>query len=95
MDKRLSEYDILCTASKKEGFGLLTIEAKLAGLLVVGSASGVARELIENGMTGLLYSYKDGPFGMAKQIEWAAGHREEARIIAKKGREDAAFKFSL
>ena len=95
LEKIMSSYDILCVASKKEGFGLVTIQAKLSGLLVIGAASGATRELIENGKTGLLYAYKGGYFELARRIEWVINHKEKAKLIAKAGQEDAYENFSL
>lgn len=95
LEKKMSGYDILCVASKKEGFGLVIIQAKLSGILVIGAASGATKELIENGETGLLYTYKGGSFALARQIEWAVNNKERAKLMAKEGQEKAYKNFSL
>ena len=47
--------DIVLICSHWESFGRVTIEAMLAGKPVIGSASGATAELIQEGVTGLLY----------------------------------------
>ncbi|SEW09211.1 glycosyltransferase family 4 protein [[Clostridium] fimetarium] len=48
-----SDFSFMC--SNAEPYGRVTIEAQLAGCLVIGSASGATTELIEDGKTGYLY----------------------------------------
>src|SRR5262245_42269178 len=54
---RLQDYDIgLQCRIDPEPFGLSTCEALLAGLPVLGSATGATTELIQNGINGFLYN---------------------------------------
>ena len=55
----LKEYDcgIICT--RREGFGLATAEFMAAGLAVIASDTGANSELIEDGVSGLIYHYQD------------------------------------
>lgn len=50
------QSDILLMCSQKEAFGLVTVEAMLSKLLVIGRNSGATSELIEHKKTGYLYN---------------------------------------
>ena len=47
--------DAVLVCSHWESFGRVTVEAMLAGKPIIGSANGATTELIQNGVTGLLY----------------------------------------
>lgn len=51
--------DVEIVASMMEAFGRVTVEAMRASNPVIGSATGGTTELIEDGVTGFLYEYKD------------------------------------
>ena len=54
--------NIVLVCSRLEAFGLVTIEAMCSGRAVIGARSGGTAELIQDGVTGYLYSpydYKD------------------------------------
>ena len=51
--------DVEIVASRTEAFGRVTVEAMRASNPVIGSATGGTAELIEDGVTGFLYKYKD------------------------------------
>lgn len=55
----LSQYDIGLMCSRDEGFGRVTVEYMMAGLCVIASDTGANPELIEDGVSGLLYQYGD------------------------------------
>lgn len=57
--KILSLYDIGLMCSRDEGFGRVTVEYMMAGLCVIASNTGANPELIEDGVSGLLYQYGD------------------------------------
>jgi glycosyltransferase involved in cell wall biosynthesis len=50
----LRALDVLAVPSDHEGFGLVVVEAMLAGVPVVASASGGPEDLIEDGVSGRL-----------------------------------------
>jgi len=50
----MSCLDVYVNASRSESFGLATAEAMACGAAVVATATGGSRELIEDGVTGLL-----------------------------------------
>ena len=56
---KVEEYyqnsDVFIMSSKAEAFGRVTVEAMMEGCCVIGSDSGATPELIEDGVTGLLY----------------------------------------
>ncbi len=53
------QCDVEIVASKAEAFGRVTVEAMRASNPVIGSATGATTELIQDGVTGFLYGYKD------------------------------------
>lgn len=55
----LLQYDIGLMCSRDEGFGRVTVEYMMAGLCVIASDTGANPELIEDGVSGLLYQYGD------------------------------------
>ena len=56
----MEKSDVVVVASRAEAFGRVTIEAMLSGNLVIGADTGGTAELIEDGVTGLLYRQGDG-----------------------------------
>ena len=55
----LKGYDCGIVCSRREGFGLATAEFMAAGLAVIASDTGANSELIEDGVSGLIYHYQD------------------------------------
>ncbi len=51
--------DVEIVASRSEAFGRVTVEAMRASNPVIGSPNGGTTELIEDGVTGFLYEYKN------------------------------------
>lgn len=51
------DVELLC--SESEAFGLVTVEAMMAGNLMIGSNSGATTEIIQDGKTGILYKCGD------------------------------------
>ena len=56
--KKYCEYGVFINCSKGEGFGLSTIEAMAAGLLILAADTGANPELIQDGEKGFLFDYK-------------------------------------
>lgn len=88
-----SEYfknaDLFVITSKKEAFGLVTIEAMNNGLPVIGSDGGANPELIHPGKNGFLYKIKDG-----KDLAEKITHLINDKPLRTKLGENS-FKFSL
>lgn len=57
--KHLSQFDVGLMCSRDEAFGRVTVEYMMAGLCVIASNTGANPELIEDGVSGLLYQYGD------------------------------------
>lgn len=76
--------DIVTVCSRAEPFGRTTIEAQLAGCLVVGATAGATPELIEDGKTGFLYK-KGNSEELAEKIIYAFLHPELSRKIILSG----------
>jgi len=51
--------DVFVLASHSETYGMVTIEAMLAGLPIIATRSGGTTELLDSGRLGALYSYED------------------------------------
>lgn len=77
------EYSIGILCSEKEGFGRVTVETMDAGLLFVGSDSGGTSELVEDGITGLLYPVGNTE-ALADKIEYAVQNPGEIRAIQER-----------
>ena len=90
----LRDCDVGVMASNREAFGRVTIEYKMAGLIVVGSDAGGTRELIHDGQDGLLFRVNDSG-DLADKLLWVMDHREEARRIAEAGQAQACDTFSI
>ena len=85
--------DIAFNCSVFEGFGRTTVEAMLAGALVIGSDTGGTLDIIKPDKTGLLYHQGDAE-SLSTKIEYAITHPDEMRNIAQAGREYAKIHFS-
>lgn len=84
----LSQTDIVCVCSKNEAFGRVTVEAMLAGNLVIGSNTAGTEEIISNKQTGLLYE-QGNAIKLADTIEYALDNKKDMKRIAYAGREHA------
>jgi glycosyltransferase involved in cell wall biosynthesis len=85
--------DVVLMCSRSEGFGRVTVEGMLAGKVVIGARSGATTELIQDGVTGLLYTlgdYKE----LANKIQYIHDNPVQARLTGKNAKEWAALNFS-
>lgn len=86
------ECDIGLVCSAAEAMGRVTLENMLAGCLTIGAEAGATKELICDGVTGLLY--RQGDYNdLADKIIYALKNKEAAREIAMKGQEYAVREF--
>lgn len=88
-----AECDIGLVCSSAEAMGRVTLENMLTGCLTIGADAGATKELIRDGVTGLLYeqgNYTD----LANKIIYAMENREVIREIAIKGQEYAVREFN-
>ena len=82
--RRDMNCELVC--SLREPFGRVTVEGMRMGLIVIGSNTGGTVEIIQNGVTGLLYEQGDF-LDLANKIEQVYSDSEFAMRIATKGRE--------
>lgn len=76
--------DITLMCSSSEAFGRVTVEAMMAGSLLIGAKSAGTCELIRDGETGLLYNSGEVQ-DLENKISYAIEHPIEMRKIAKQG----------
>ena len=86
VNKFLAQTDIFCMCSKSEAFGRTTVEAMLSGNFVVGANTAGTTELIEDGVTGILYNQGSSDDLCAK-LSWAIRNKMKAKEMAKNGRQ--------
>lgn len=84
MEMLRNQMDAELICSSNEPFGRVTVEAMRQQLLVIGSASGATKELIDDGQTGLLFK-AGSPEELALKIGFAADHPEESHRMAMAG----------
>lgn len=84
MVKLRSKMDVELMTAIRETFGRVTIEGMRSGLVVIGSNTGGTVELIENGVTGLLYK-QGNPIDLADKIQAVYDDRTLAYRLAYAG----------
>ena len=84
--------DIMIMASTAEAFGRTTVEAMMAGCLVIGSNSGATPNILGNGIYGVMYHGGDD-IELSQKIIKVINNREAYKKIANKGQERAIYDF--
>jgi len=77
-----------------EPFGRVIVEGMLAGKPVIASNAGGAREIVKDGVTGLLVE-PDNPSALASAIKRLLDSPETAGAMAQRGAESASARFRL
>jgi glycosyltransferase involved in cell wall biosynthesis len=90
----LPALNVFVSSSRVEPFGLVMVEAMAAGLPVVATATGGAREIVLDGVTGRLVTVGDVP-ALAKAIAWLLSNEDERLRMGERGRERAVEHFNL
>jgi glycosyltransferase involved in cell wall biosynthesis len=90
----LPALSLFVSSSRVEPFGLVMVEAMAAGLPVVATATGGAREIIEDGVTGRLVPVGDWQ-ALSKAIALLLSSEEERLRMGERGRVRASEHFSL
>jgi len=78
------ETDITLVCSRAEAFGRTTVEAMMAGTLVIGANNAGTSELIKNQETGVLYE-SGNCVDLKNKIKMVLENREEMIEVAKNG----------
>jgi L-malate glycosyltransferase len=90
----LPALDIFVSSSRVEPFGLVMVEAMAAGVAVVATATGGAREIVLDGITGKLVAVGDAQ-GLARAIASVLADEGERRRMGERARLRASEHFSL
>lgn len=90
----LPEYDCGLMCSRCEGFGLVTVEYMMAGLLVIASDAGANTEILSEGETGLFYHCSDTQ-DLKDWLIYAMDHQEEMRVIGRNAARAAKKRFTV
>lgn len=89
----LMTQDIGVMASSHEAFGRTTVEYMMAGLGVIASDGGANREIIKDGITGLLYPTGDH-HALADRLSMFIKDRASLKKISENGKSTALDRFS-
>ncbi|MBC7247348.1 MAG: glycosyltransferase [Actinobacteria bacterium] len=91
----MSSFDVLVHASiLPDPLPTVLLEAMSLGLPVVAADGGGVREIVEEGVTGLVVPPGDAA-AMARAVSWALSHAREAREMGEAGRRRARERFDL
>lgn len=85
--------DIALVCSKAEAFGRITVEAMMSGNLVIGADTAGTKEIIEDGVDGLLFTSGNSD-SLYEKIKFALDDIDRARELAAHGRQTAIEKFN-
>ena len=91
-DIDMSSYDVGIMASKCEGFGRTTVEYMMSGLVVIGYNGGATPEIVEDCITGYIYSDNIQLISSIKKV--AKMNKEDLLSMGIKGYERAKTNFS-
>ncbi len=86
-------FDTLVLTTKRETFGLVLIEAMHCGIPVIGSNAGGVPEIIDGGITGLLFESGNAE-SLSDEIIKLYNDKKFRQNIASNGREKAIKKFN-
>jgi glycosyltransferase involved in cell wall biosynthesis len=90
----LERADVFVHTSRWEGFGIVLLEAMLAGLPVVATRVSAVPEVVADGETGLLVEAGDFA-GLATALETLLTDRKRASALGEAGRRRALEEFSV
>jgi glycosyltransferase involved in cell wall biosynthesis len=88
----LKDAGVMVLPSVEEGFGIVLVEAQLAGLAVIGTDAGGQREIIQHQKTGIL-TKPDDPAALAQAIKELYSNKEKTLKMAFKGQQSAKERF--
>ncbi|MDX2243454.1 MAG: glycosyltransferase family 4 protein [Leptolyngbyaceae cyanobacterium bins.302] len=87
-------HNVLVFPSRfQEPFGISQIEAMAAGLALVTSGTGGAREIVEDGQDGLLFE-SENAIDLADKLSYLAAEPNQWEAIARRGQQKAVTQFN-
>jgi len=89
----LRVMDIYVNPTLDEGFGIAVVEAMLESLPVVLSDQGAHPELVEDGVSGILYSGGDSQ-SLFEKLQWLANDSETRKALGFRAKKRALENFS-
>ncbi len=84
-----SAIDLFIMPSKKETYGMVTVEAMLSGVPIIGTNAGGTIDLLENGTLGQLYSFGDAD-ELKNKIENVLLEKYNFREISEEAKKKAS-----
>jgi glycosyltransferase involved in cell wall biosynthesis len=90
----LTRADVFAHTSRWEGFGIVLLEAMLAGLPIVATRVSAVPEIVVDGKTGLLADPGDAP-AIASHLVALLDDTERSTALGAAGRERARREFSV
>jgi glycosyltransferase involved in cell wall biosynthesis len=93
-DALYGSLDIVAAPAVDEPFGLTVPEAGACGLPVVAARSGAFPEIVQDGVTGLMFEAGDVG-GLARALERLIGDRDLRRRLGTAGRAHVAAAFTI
>jgi glycosyltransferase involved in cell wall biosynthesis len=90
----LARADLFAHTSLWEGFGIVLLEAMLAGLPVVATRVSAIPEIVDDGTTGILVAPGDDE-ALATALAGLLGDPERRRVLGEAGRERVRKEFSV
>ena len=90
----LSALDVFVSASHSESFGLAILEAMAGGKAIVATETEGAKELIENGKSGIIVPIKE-PLEIARAVNEFLSDEKLRQNLGKNAQTKAREKFSL
>ena len=92
--KLIGKYHVGVNCSKFEGFGRVTVEYMMAGLCPLVSKSGANTEIVDDGVTGLVFN-RDSSDDIAQKVIYIYNNRQLLENISKKAKIKALNTFSM
>lgn len=89
----MPEFDVIVLATRRETFGLVLVEAMRCGVAVIGSNAGGVPEIIEDGISGLLFE-PESEADLADKLQALAQDPVRRRDLARAGKRRADARFS-
>jgi glycosyltransferase involved in cell wall biosynthesis len=90
----LERANVFVHSSRWEGFGIVLLEAMLAGLPIVATRVSAVPEVVVEGETGMLVAVGDDA-GLATHLESLLTDAEQAASLGEAGRQRALTEFSV